>query len=249
MTNWVASRIEKIRVEHIVEAQKKEIIDLLSFKFSQAAAQKDTFCRILPFLPAPDSKPVSVVEVGCGPGKYVAMLSALGYDVTGVDPISFPDWEIINKSSNVKLIDKVYAENLPFPDESFDHAVCLGALLYFDDPDKALQEIFRVIKPGGKVIIRTVNKNNLYTRRSGKKLDPASKNLYSLPELIAVIKKNGFIVSDSYAYGFWPAIWTDLWWYIVRVWLPIPVQDFLSNLLPAENRVNNIVFCERPTKK
>jgi len=75
--------------------------------------------------------------------------------VTGVDPFSFSDWELLNKNPKINLLDKVFAENIPFPDQSFDYAVCLGALLYFDDPLKGLNEIFRVVKPGGKVIIRT----------------------------------------------------------------------------------------------
>src|ERR1035437_168938 len=36
-----------------------------------------------------------VLEVGCGPGRYMAMLQTLGFQVTGIDPFSFSEWEMV----------------------------------------------------------------------------------------------------------------------------------------------------------
>jgi len=138
-------------------------------------------------------------------------------------------------------LDKVFAEFLPFSDHSFDHAVCIGALLYFMDPEKALREIHRVTKPGGVVVVRSVNTHNYYTRRTGKPIDPASKNLYELSELIDLIQRSGFTVTQAYQYGFWPPITPNLWWYIFRVWLPIPLQNFLSKVTQPSQRLHNQV--------
>lgn len=196
----------------------------------------------------PKGENSSVLELGCGPGKYVAMLSTLGYNVCGVDPLRFPTWEIIQNETSARMQDKVFGEYLPFAEASFDHVVCLGTLLYLDDPAKGLKEIRRVIRPGGHVIIRTVNKNNLYTLRTERKLDPASKNLYSLEELASLVTETGLVVSRKFSYGFWPPMLTDFWWYLVSVWLSVSVQDFLSNRTRPENRVNNIVFAKAPLK-
>ena len=190
----------------------------------------------------PKGQGEKVLEVGCGPGKYVALLSTLGFNVVGVDPYKFPTWDILRKETSSQLLDNVFAEELPFEDQAFEHVVCLGALLYFREPKKALAEIYRVVKPGAKVIIRTVNKNNLYTLFTGKKLDPASYNLYSMSELINLIENSGLIVSKNFSYGFYPPIGTDLWWYLVCVWIAVPIQHVLSFLLKPENKVNNIVF-------
>jgi ubiquinone/menaquinone biosynthesis C-methylase UbiE len=187
-----------------------------------------------------------VLELGCGPGKYVALLSTLGFNVVGVDPLVFPSWEMIRENTSATLLDSVYAENLPFSSEYFDHAVCLGALLYFESPEKALSELKRVVKPGGKIIIRTVNKDNLYTLNTGKKLDPASKNLYSMPELIQLIENSGMIVEKNFSFGFWPPFLTDLWWYLSSVYISPSLQVKLSNLLKPENRINNIIFATVP---
>ncbi|MEI8394545.1 MAG: class I SAM-dependent methyltransferase [Rhodospirillaceae bacterium] len=186
-----------------------------------------------------------VLELGCGPGRYVALLSSLGFEVTGVDPIEFKQWPKLREQPNIKLYSGVYAEELPFEDGTFDHVSCLGALLYFNDPVKAIREMGRVMRKDGKIILRTVNRNNCYTRRTGNKLDPASKNLYTLSELISLLDANGFRVHDSFQYGYWPSILPDLYWYFVNVHIPFFIEEGLSNLLPAERRVNNIVHATK----
>ncbi|KWT91561.1 class I SAM-dependent methyltransferase [Candidatus Magnetominusculus xianensis] len=190
-----------------------------------------------------------IIEIGCGPGKYVAMLSTLGFQVVGVDPLNFTTWDIIKEKTSAQLIDSVHAENLPFPDQYFDHAVCLGALLYFDDPVKALHEIYRVLKPGGRVIIKTVNKNNLFTRRTGKPLDPATKNLYTIEELEQLIRDSGLVVVKSFTYFFVPPICPNLWWYLTCVWIPLPLHDVLSAMTRYENRSAITVFAESPGRR
>ena len=78
--------------------------------------------------------------------QYVAMLSNLGFRVVGVDPIDFPSWRLLEVNPEVELHSEIFVERL-LEDASLDHAVC-RALLYFDLPEKALQELNRVVKPG-----------------------------------------------------------------------------------------------------
>ncbi len=188
-----------------------------------------------------DRSGARVLELGCGPGKYVAMLHTLGFKVVGVDPCRFPSWETLRKQTSVTLLDHVVAENLPFSDHCFDHVVCLGALLYFHDVPRAMGEIRRVIKPGGKVLVRTVNKGNLYSTRTGRRLDPASRHLFSMEDLTGLLRDQGFTVEERMSYGFWPPVWPNFWWYLIGVWLPVSLQDYLSSRLRPEYRINNIV--------
>lgn len=216
---------------------------LLDEKFALEMAKHPSHAKLSEWLGSGNSE--KVLELGCGPGKYVAMLSNLGFRVVGVDPIDFPSWRLLEVNPEVELHSEIFAERLPFEDASFDHAVCLGALLYFDSPEKALQELNRVVKPGGKLILRTVNKENFYTKTTGRKLDPASQHLYSMEELVSLIDAANFNVEHSFSYGFWPPLFTKLWWYLVCVWLPLGVQDILSGMINPDKRVNNTVFAIR----
>ena len=243
----VSQSLIRLRMRQIEKSQDNLLRRFIRDKdFARIMSKHPLHACLGEWLPNPEN--FSVLELGCGPGKYVAMLSTLGFEVYGVDPLYFPTWEIIQRETSAKLQDKVFGEDLPFADASIDHAVCLGTLLYMNDPTKALQEIKRVIRPGGHIIIRTVNKNNLFTLHTGKRLDPASKNLYALEELVMLMTEAGLIVSRKFSYGFWPPVWTDFWWYLVSVWLPVSAQDFLSNRTRPENRVNNIVFASAPLK-
>jgi SAM-dependent methyltransferase len=193
------------------------------------------------------AKPLNgkLLELGCGPGKYVALLNTLGFEVIGVDPLEFPTWQLIRDQSSADLRSGIFADTLPFSDGYFDHAACLGALLYFEQPEIALGELHRVLKPGGRLILRTVNKSNFYTRTTGKKLDPASRNLYDMDELEALVSRAGFKIEKTFSYGFWPPILANLWWYLVCVWLPLGLQDLLSKATKSRYRVNNIIFATR----
>lgn len=245
--NKISQLISALRTKQTAKSQEK-LLERFLFdkKYARKMSRHHLHACIGEWLPEGGNG--RILELGCGPGKYVAMLSTLGFDIYGVDPLYFPTWEIIRKESSATLQEEIFAENLPFEDNTFDHVVCLGTLLYLNDPLKGLQEIIRVIRPGGHIIIRTVNKHNLYTLKTGRKLDPASKYLYTMDELVSLVAGTGIIVKKTFSYGFWPPFWTDFWWYLVSVWLPVFVQEFLSNKMKPENRVNNIVFAIGPLK-
>src|SRR6516165_3436708 len=68
----------------IQRTQAKEIRRLCTAGGARALGAKDAFCRLTRWLPP--TKATTILEVGCGPGKYVALFSGLGYQVVGVDP-------------------------------------------------------------------------------------------------------------------------------------------------------------------
>lgn len=99
-----------------------------------------------------------ILDVGCGPGFFVAELADIvGPDghVVGVDP-SAP--MLANASrrtagrANVKLLDG-HATDLPVPDRSFDAALSVQVFEYVDDVASALAELVRVLRPGGRAVI------------------------------------------------------------------------------------------------
>jgi len=185
-----------------------------------------------------------VLELGCGPGKFVAMLSTLDFQVTGVDPFEFPTWAELEGKSNVSFKKGVYAETLPYQDGEFDHVTCLNAMQYFADPSQALKEIYRVLKQGGRLVINTQNKQNLYVRVNGKPTDPAMKNLYTVDELRELLEANGFRVEKICGSGFWPPIFTNTWHYLNNVWLSKSFRRWASTVTPEKYRSNILVFAQ-----
>ena len=226
------------RTLRIQQAQRREIERLATDEaFARRAAGDPHYASVGEWLRPPGR----TLELGCGPGRFVALLATLGHEVVGADPFEFPDWEFLRTLPRVSLVSGVHAEELPFEDSSFDHVACLGALLYFEDAGRALREMRRVLRPEGRLVVRSVNSGNLYTRRTGKRLDPASNLLTTLDELAAAVAAAGFTVAGRFSYGFWPPAATELWWYLATTRIPQGVQHRLSLALPEERRVNNVV--------
>lgn len=186
-----------------------------------------------------------VLENGCGPGRYAAMLANLGFEVIGVDPVAFDTWTDLQECGALRFMSDTKAESLPFADGDFDAVCCLGALLYFDDPLMALKEMCRVLKPGGKLVLRTVNVENRFTKRTGKKLDPVSKNLYSKEELISLIESAGFSVKNHFFFGYWPTRFINFFWYLQNVFFTDEKIRVLSEKTPERSRVNHVVYAQK----
>ena len=87
-----------------------------------------------------------VLDLGSGTGAAFQQLQ--NFDVTAVDP----DERMLqlNEFSN-KVIGG--AENLPFPDNSFDSIYCAFVWRNVNDPKKGMDEVYRVLRPGGKFIL------------------------------------------------------------------------------------------------
>ena len=99
----------------------------------------------------------AVLEVAPGPGYLSIELAKLeSYAITGLD--LSPDFVKIAARKAAEAGVKVdfkqgSASSLPFPKESFDFLVCRAAFKNFGDPVGALQEMCRVLRPGGRGLI------------------------------------------------------------------------------------------------
>lgn len=95
-----------------------------------------------------------VLEVGMGSGLNLPFYAA-GVKVTGVDPSlelqAYAREIAAGAAMDVEFL-AVGAEDIPLPDNSFDSAVITWTLCTISDPDAALSEVRRLLKPGGKLI-------------------------------------------------------------------------------------------------
>ncbi len=98
-----------------------------------------------------------VLEVAPGPGFLaIEMARDPGIHVTGLD-ISKTFVEIARKNAaeeGVRVTFKLgNAASMPFADKSFDLLVCRAAFKNFSEPERALKEMRRVLRPGGTGVI------------------------------------------------------------------------------------------------
>ncbi len=97
-----------------------------------------------------------VLEVGVGSGLNLEFYDgAKVAKVTGIDPSAPLLERAASRASTVQVpveLVRGYAEQLPFPDHSFDSAVITYSLCSVDDPRRALAELRRVLRPDGELL-------------------------------------------------------------------------------------------------
>jgi ubiquinone/menaquinone biosynthesis C-methylase UbiE len=98
-----------------------------------------------------------VLEVAPGPGFLAVEIARLGKQaVTGID-ISKTFVEIARRKAEETGVRVDFqqgnASDLPFPEKTFDFIVCRAAFKNFSAPVKAIAEMHRVLRPGGRVLI------------------------------------------------------------------------------------------------
>lgn len=106
-----------------------------------------------------------VLEIGCGQGALVNHLAAGGAVMTGLDmsPASLARTSSgareLHLHSRVSLL-QADAELLPFTDGTFDRVVSFGVLHHTPDTAHAVDEIRRVLRPGGRAIVMLYRRGN-----------------------------------------------------------------------------------------
>ena len=146
-----------------------------------------------------------ILDVGCGPGFYVAeLLERVGPQghVTGVDT-SAPMLDVaarrVGSQANVELVNSP-ATQLPFAEAAFDGAISVQVLEYVDDVALALGELRRVLRPGGRLVVwdvdwETVSMHSADPSRMRRVLDAWDRHLVhrSLPQTLAAsLRQAGF---------------------------------------------------------
>ena len=105
----------------------------------------------------------SVLEVAPGPGYFAIELAKLGdYRITGLDiSRTLVDIARANAAKANARIDFRHgnASEMPFANASFDFLVCCAAFKNFTEPLRALQEMHRVLRPGGQALIVDLRKD------------------------------------------------------------------------------------------
>jgi SAM-dependent methyltransferase len=129
------------------------------------------------------------MEVGVGSGRFAAPLGIR----LGVDPSC--KMRELARRRGVVAIDGV-AEELPFDDCRFHFVLMVTTLCFLNDADAAFEQAFRVLKPGGHLILGFIDKESSvgmkYQQSKNESLFYKEATFYSVDEVISYLKRTGF---------------------------------------------------------
>jgi SAM-dependent methyltransferase len=139
------------------------------------------------------------LDVGTGDGYYAAKLARLGWHMTGVefDPVSAEE-----ASSRHRLnVLRGTLEEANFAADSFEFVSMFHVLEHLSAPVATLRECRRVLKPGGRLMIRTPNYDSITRRRFGKYWRgleaPRHLCLFNQRALRRALERSGFQVMKA----------------------------------------------------
>ncbi len=167
------------------------------------------------------AKGLRVLEIGCGLGTDGVQFARAGADYTGVDlteaaiDLARKNFEQRSLQGEFKVAD---AESLDFADESFNLVYSHGVLHHTPDIARAVREIHRVLKPGGRAIVMLYHRDSYnyrvgirVLRRAGSRLLKSESGIElvhrltgepidSLREHAKIVKAstNGYLSSDEF---------------------------------------------------
>jgi len=151
------------------------------------------------------------LDAGCGSGVLSRELGRLGAEVVAVDgspkmiQVAKQETEIFHGDIFFKEVSTI--EDIDEPDESFDGALCSSVIEYVDCPDSTFEELSRVTKPGGIILVSVPN---MYSptrlaqmalraigSQFGKEYYPylaVSRHSYSTRSIHATLELAGFLI-------------------------------------------------------
>ena len=107
-----------------------------------------------------------ILEVGCGPGVDLVHLASVGGRVTAVDltpeAVSLARRHLEVRGLRNATVQESNAERLPFDEGTFDVVYSHGVLHHTVDTQSAIDEVWRVLKPGGEAIIMLYHRHSWF---------------------------------------------------------------------------------------
>ncbi len=105
-----------------------------------------------------------ILDIGCAAGGEIPELRSRGFSVIGIDlspeMLDFAQHRFAG-DGDVHFF-RADIERLPFTAQSMDHVVCLGVFEFLPDYNRALDEIRRVLRPGGLAVFAIPSRVSLY---------------------------------------------------------------------------------------
>lgn len=138
-----------------------------------------------------------VLDFGCGYGDMAYLLKNRrpNLDIQGLDILTSEPWQVLTKKINVKTTTAPDESHIPFESGSFDSIVAIGSLEHVQNEDQSLNELHRIVKPGGSLNIFLYPNKYSYTEWfQGFIGHPSHERKKTLAELARLLEQHGFTV-------------------------------------------------------
>lgn len=150
-------------------------------------------------------KKASILEVGCGTGKLSRFLSkkinCKNYTAIDIDPKMITKAESEAHSEKEAIFQVADVLNLPFDNESFDVVLSMDLLHHLPQWQKAIKEIYRVLKNKGQFLMRDYSIETFTLPGIGmvfqEIVDHPYEEMYDQTEFLTFLKKQGFIITHQ----------------------------------------------------
>lgn len=111
--------------------------------------------------------PGKLLDVGCGSGSYAASMRARGWDVRGTefDPLAAR----VARTTHGIAVDVGELADIAYPDGAFDAITARHVLEHVQEPVGFLAECWRILRPGGRLVVVTPNIDSLGHRHFGER--------------------------------------------------------------------------------
>jgi ubiquinone/menaquinone biosynthesis C-methylase UbiE len=156
---------------------------------------------------APSSPLARIIDIGCGPGRYALLLASATEAQIFATDLSPAMVQKGREKDHVREVSWSLSDacQLPFSDQSFDVVLLFLVLHVVKDTTKALEEAYRILRPGGHCFILTHSFSQL-DRQTVFRFFPEARKLnkrrmVSLTKLKGLLRKIGFrhLLAEEFA--------------------------------------------------
>jgi SAM-dependent methyltransferase len=141
---------------------------------------------------AADGTAGRLLDLACGAARHAPELHRRGWKIIALEPspamIAKARQNALETNTPFELVRGI-GEFLPFQNGSFERVLCQSSLDHFANPSAGMEEIARVVKPGGHAIIGIVNYGGLSCR--------ASRVIYVLGRRLRLIRPGKHLFWDT----------------------------------------------------
>lgn len=145
-----------------------------------------------------------ILEAGTGKGHFASALAKCGFSFTSFD-ISKEESDVAKLYLEFQLLDHFVdlrvenGERLSFKDKSYDMVFSINTLHHFAEPPKVLDELVRVLKPGGKLVLSDFTEKGFETmdRIHALEGNVHERGTLSIPEAADYLRKKKYRVKRT----------------------------------------------------